>query len=48
MTSSLVIIFDELSKFVFRFALRCAGIEIGGGGSSGLVVENPEAQRGAG
>ena len=43
-------IFRELSNAVFRFVLRCAGAEIYGGCSNipQQVVENPEAQQGAG
>ena len=47
-------IFRELSNAVFRFVLRCAGAEIDGGGvfkhppPPQQVVENPEAQQGAG
>ena len=43
-------IFLELSNAVFRFVLRCAGAEIDGGCSNTpqQVVENPEAQQGAG
>ena len=46
-------IFRELSNAVFRFGLRSAGAEIDGGGYSNTppphqVVENPEAQQGAG
>ena len=45
-------IFRELSNAVFRFVLRCAGAEIDGGCSNTpppqQVVENPEAQQGAG
>ena len=42
--------FHELSNAVFRFALRFAGAEIDGGCSNTphQVVENPEAQQGAG
>ena len=45
-------IFRELSNAVFRFVLRCAGAEIDGVGGVQTppqqVVENPEAQQGAG
>ena len=45
-------IFRELSNAVFRFVLRCAGAEIDGGvfkhPPPQQVVENPEAQQGAG
>ena len=46
-------IFRELSNAVFRFVLRCAGVEIDGGCSNTppppqQVVENPEAHQGAG
>ena len=46
-------IFRELSNAVFRFVLRCLGAEIDGGGVQTppppqQVVENPEAQQGAG
>ena len=45
-------IFRELSNAVFRFVLRCAGADIDGGvfkhPSPQQVVENPEAQQGAG
>ena len=45
-------IFNELSNAAFRFALRCAGGEIDGGGGvlkhPQQVVENPELHQGAG
>ena len=43
-------IFNELSNAIFRIALRCVGAEIDGGCSKPpqQVVENPEAQQGAG
>ena len=45
-------IFRELSNAVFRFDLRCAVAEIEGGvfkhPPPQQVVENPEAQQGAG
>ena len=44
-------IFRELSNAVFRFVLRCVGAEIDGGvfkHPPQQVVENPEAQQGAG
>ena len=45
-------IFCELSKAAFRFSLRRPGVEIMGGRSNApppqQVVENPEAQQGAG
>ena len=45
-------IFRELSNAVYCFVLRCAGVEIDGGGCSNTppppqqVVENPGAQQG--